>query len=89
MIISIIELYIPHTFSNTKTQKPWFNSACFRAIKDREADHKRYSHPSVETHALWISARNHAKSILHLTKHYCITHTSPHTALLNSLKLFV
>ena len=34
-----------------------------------EAAHKRYrSHPSGESHALYISARNHAKSILQLTK---------------------
>ena len=36
-------------------------TACFRAVKDRETAHKRYrSHPSAETHALYISARNHA-----------------------------
>ena len=64
-----MELYIPHTFSNTKAKKPWFNSACSHAINDRETAHKRYhSHPSAETHALYISAYNHAKSILQLTK---------------------
>ena len=69
VIISGMELYIPHTFSNTKANKSWFNSACSRAINDREAAHKRYrSHLSAETHALHISTRNHAKSILQLTK---------------------
>ena len=64
-----MELYISHSFSNTKTKKPWFNSACSRAVNDREAAHKRYrSHSSAETHALYISASNHAKSILQLTK---------------------
>ena len=69
VIISGMELYIPHTFSNTKAKKPWFNSASSRAVKDWETAHRRYrSHPSAETHALYISARNHAKSILQLTK---------------------
>ena len=27
VIVSCIALYIPHTFSNTKAKKPWFNSA--------------------------------------------------------------
>ena len=64
-----MELYIPHTFSNTKAKKLWFNSACSRAVKNREAAHKRYrSHPSAETYALYMSARNHAKFILQLTK---------------------
>ena len=65
IIISGIELYIPHNFSNIKSKKPWLNSACSRA---RESAHKRYrSHPSAEIHALYISVRNHAKSILQLT----------------------
>ena len=65
MIISGMELYIPHSFSNTKAKKSWFNSACSRAVNNREAAHKWYrSHPSAETHALYIYARNHAKSIL-------------------------
>ena len=56
-------------FSNPKARKPWFNSACSRAINDREVAHKRYrSNPSPETHALYISARNHTKSVLQLAK---------------------
>ena len=70
MIISGMELHIPHTFSNTKAKKPWFYSACYRVVNDSEAAHKRYrSHPSAETHALYISARKHAKSILQLTEY--------------------
>ena len=47
----------------------WLNSACSRAVKNREAAHKQYrSHPSAETYALYISARKYAKSILQLTK---------------------
>ena len=38
-IVSGIESYIPHTFPNTKAEKPWFNSACSRAVNDREAAH--------------------------------------------------
>ena len=57
----------------THTKKPWFNSACSRAIKDREASHKwNHSYPSAETLALYISARKHAKSILQLTKNSLI-----------------
>ena len=52
VIVSGIESYILHTLFNTKVKKPWFNSACSRA----------------ENHILYISARNHAKSILQLTK---------------------
>ena len=40
VIVSGMDLYIPHTFSNTKAKKPWFNPACSRAVKDREATHK-------------------------------------------------
>ena len=69
MIISGIELYVPHTFSNTKAKKAWLNFAFSRAVNDREAAHNWYrSHPSAETHAIYISGRNHAKSILQLTK---------------------
>ena len=55
VIVSGMESYIPHTFSNTKAKKPWLNSDCSRAVNDREAAHKRYrSHPSAEIHALYI-----------------------------------
>ena len=69
-----MELYFPHTFSNTKAKKPWFSFARSRAVKDREAAYKRYrSHPSAATHALGISACNNAKSLLQLTKtHFSI-----------------
>ncbi|MPC49789.1 hypothetical protein E2C01_043603 [Portunus trituberculatus] len=66
-----MEAYITHSFSQPKTSKPWFNThfspfSC--AIHDREVAHKRYlSLP--ESHALYISARNHAKSVLQLPKH--------------------
>ena len=65
-----MELYIPHTFCNTKAKMFKLNSACSRAVKDREVAHKRYhSYPSAEIHARYISARNHAKSILQLTNY--------------------
>ena len=64
-----MESYIPSTFSNTKAKKSLFNSACSRAVKDGEAAHKQYrSHRSAETHAPYIYSRNHAKSILQITK---------------------
>ena len=34
LIVSGIESYIPHSFSNPKAKKPWFNFACSRAVKD-------------------------------------------------------
>ena len=62
--MSGMEAYIPHSFSRPKLSKPWFNTACSRAIHDREVVHKRYSSlPSPESHA-----RNHAKSVLQLAK---------------------
>ena len=57
-----MELYIPHTFFNTKAKNPWLNSTCSRTVKDRETAHKRYRcHPSAETHALYFSANRPAK----------------------------
>ena len=35
MIVSGMDIYIPHTFSNTDAIKPWFNSASFLAVNDR------------------------------------------------------
>ena len=69
MIVSGMEAYIPHTFSSLKDRKPWFNLACFRTIHDREVTHKRYlCLSSADTHALHISALNHAKFVLQLAK---------------------
>ena len=69
VIVSGMEAYIPHTFSTPNAKKPWFNHACSRAIKDRNVAHQRYQRlPTPENHTLYISARNHAKSILRLTK---------------------
>ena len=69
MIVSAMEAYIPHSFSTPKSHKPWFNSACSRAIRDREVAYKRHRDlPSPANHALYISARNHAKSVLQHAK---------------------
>ena len=43
VIVFCIESYIPHTFSNTKAKKTWFNYAFSHAVKDREAAHKQTS----------------------------------------------
>ena len=70
VIVSGMEAYIPHSFSRPKPSKPWFNTAYSRSLHDREVYHKRYlSLPSPEFHALYISARNHSKSVLQLAKH--------------------
>ena len=80
---------IPHTFSNTKAKKPWFNSACSRAVKDKEAAHKEYhSHPSAETLALYIPARNHAKSVRQLTKNSFISKNVKIFPILTNLVIF-
>ena len=73
VIVSGMEAYIPHSFSNPKSSKPWFNAACSRAVRDREEAHKRrHNHPSPQTHELYISARNQAKSVLQLAKNSSI-----------------
>ena len=73
VIVSGMEACIPHTFSLPNARQPWFNFTCSRAVKDREVAHKRYRrNPSAENHALYISARNHAKSVLQLTKNSSI-----------------
>ncbi|MPC51606.1 hypothetical protein E2C01_045455 [Portunus trituberculatus] len=36
-----MEAYIPHSFSQPKSSKPWFNTDCSRAIHDKEVAHKR------------------------------------------------
>ncbi len=67
--ISGMEAFIPHTFSNPHTKKPWFNHACSLAIKDRETVHKRYQTlRTPANHDLYISARNHSESVLRLSK---------------------
>ncbi|KAL7640560.1 UNVERIFIED_CONTAM: hypothetical protein RMT77_008835 [Armadillidium vulgare] len=69
VILSGMEAYIPYSFPSTKPNKPWFNSACSRAIRRRDAafrDYRRLQTP--ETHATYISSRNRAKSILRDTK---------------------
>ena len=59
------------------------------SVKDREAEHKRYrSHPSAETHAFHISARNHAKFILQLTKHSFINRKCQNLSNSNSFRDF-
>ena len=69
VIVSGMKLYIPHTFYNYKAKKPWFNFAGSCTVKDREAAHNLFcSHPSAETHVLYISVHNYAKSICQLTK---------------------
>ena len=73
VIVSGMEVYIPHSFSRPKPSKPWSITACSRDIHDREMAHKRYlSLPSPESQTLYISARNHAKSVLQLAKNFFI-----------------
>ena len=57
-----MEAYIPRTFSSPKTHKPWFNLDCSRAIL------VLILLPFPDTHALYMSARNHAKFVIQLSK---------------------
>ena len=89
VIVSAMEVFIPHTFSTPNAKKPWFNHACSRAVKDRETAFKRYqSLPTPNNHALYISARNRAKSILRLTKNSFIHRKCNNLANSNSPKDF-
>src|SRR6201990_2957004 len=64
-----MEAYIPYSFPSTKPNKPWFNSTCSRAIRRRDAAFREYRRlQTPETHSLYISSRNRAKSILRDTK---------------------
>ncbi|MPC53329.1 hypothetical protein E2C01_047218 [Portunus trituberculatus] len=59
--VSGMEVYVAESFSQPKPSTPRFNLACSHAIHNREVAHKRYkSLPPPESHALYISARNHA-----------------------------
>ena len=49
-VTSGMELYIPHTFSQPKFPKPWFNKACSWALNDS------VSRLKYESHALYISS---------------------------------
>ena len=52
---------VTHSFSRSKSSKPWFNTTCFQAIYDKEVAHVRHlSFPSLKFHALYISGRNRA-----------------------------
>ena len=89
VIVSGMEAYIPHTFSTPHAKKPWFNHACSCAIKDREAAHKRYlSLRTPANHDLYISARNHAKSVLRLAKNSFINRQCQNLASSNSSRSF-
>ena len=53
VIVSGMEAYVPQSFSQPKSSKPWFNPASSLAIHDREVAHKVYlSLSSPESNAL-------------------------------------
>ena len=84
-----MELYIPHTFSNTKAKNPWVNSDCSCAVINRETAHHRYhSQPSAETHVLYISARDYAKYILQRTKNFFINRQCQNLSISNCSRDF-
>jgi hypothetical protein len=64
VILSGMKAYIPYSFPSTKLNKPWFNSACSRAIRRRDAALKSYRHlQTAEPLANFISSRNRAKTL--------------------------
>ena len=69
MIVSGMDIYIPNTFSNTKAMKnPGLTLLVLMLSKiERWLTNSTVVIPSVETHALYMFARNHAKSILQLS----------------------
>jgi hypothetical protein len=69
VITSGMEAYIPFTFPHSNSKKSWFNQACSTAVHNREEAFKRYRRlQTPESHTLYISARNRAKSVLRLSK---------------------
>ena len=47
VIVSGMEVYIHHSFSRPKSSKPWFNTACSRAVRGREAAPQKVLKPSI------------------------------------------
>ncbi len=89
VIVFGMEAYIPHTFSPFHAKKPWFNHACCRAIKDREAVYRRYlSIRTPDAHNLYISTRNLAISILRLAINSLINRKYQNLFNSNSSKYF-
>ena len=89
VIVSGMEVYIPHSFSRSIPSKPWFNTAFSRAIHDKEMAYNRYlSLPLPESHALYISARNHGKSVLQLAKNFFINKKCQNLSRYNSPRDF-
>lgn len=59
-----MEAYIPLTF----ILKPWFISAFYYGVQDREAAYRQYSSYLFEIHVLYVSAWNHVKCFHHSKK---------------------
>ena len=89
VILSGMEAFIPHTFSPTKKNQPWFNSDCNLAIRRRERAFRDYrSDSNPFNHALYISARNQAKATLRRTKNNYIRRKCDNLANSNSSRSF-
>ncbi|MPC54357.1 hypothetical protein E2C01_048268 [Portunus trituberculatus] len=82
-----MEAYILHPFLHPKPSKPWFKTACSCTLHEKEFAYKWYlSLLSPEYHALYISARNHTKSILQFAKHSFINRKCQNLSNSNSQK---
>ncbi|KAK3884497.1 hypothetical protein Pcinc_011235 [Petrolisthes cinctipes] len=69
VILSGMEAYIPYSFPLTNSRNSWFNHACSTAVHNKEEAFRRYRRLQTdESRALYISARNRAKSVLRLAK---------------------
>lgn len=65
VIVSCTDMYIPHSFSNTKTRKLWFTLACCRVVRYKKVDHREfYVLQCPETHYSYFLPRNARSDIL-------------------------
>ena len=84
VVISGMELYIPHTFSNAKAKKPWFNSVLVLSMIER-----RLTNDTIVIHLLKLmSYRNRAKFILQLTKNSFFNRKCHNLSKFNSFRNF-
>ena len=69
VITSGMEAYIPSSVKTFSPSNPWFDCTCYLAVEAEEQAYQSYqASPSAQTHALFISARNHYESHTHRAK---------------------
>ena len=69
VILDGMETYIPSSFPSSRSQKPWFNTDCSRAIRLRDGAYRKYRRlQTPESRSSYISCRNRAKTVIRLAK---------------------